>query len=382
MEHPSTYCNCLSDKACTSPIAFPYDQEKMERDETRLYRWLLLSLLLHCTLSFLFMMMPQERFVHSEPTVIFDADEPSTRMLDNSTPAPLPGQPGSQPAIQSDPEEVQFDVQQNQSSKFGAPELEAEQFSPSTGEGENPQPEAKDPNDSTASEALPQTPTINEQPQQIEEKAAEPINDPSPRELSATALLEQQSPASGKRDSQENPQDVKKESEPIADASHKAEKSKSPFEFSGSKSRGPITKNLSLAKLTEGFLDFVKDRGTNETITLQSNDVRYASYFQKVGWFLQNSFHLHNRPITIDHSVRETIDLHMVIEKSGALSSCTIKQPCSAPAINNLLRKIVEAASPFPPLPAHLKRDRLSVNIPIYIDAHPGTNLYHFTFRG
>ncbi len=330
------------------------------QDDTRLYRWLMLSLLLHSLLSFLFV-LHQENKVREEASIIFaqpDQQNGQTQMMPMAEPLPMP--PQQQPTP-TDPEEVQFNINLNQDSKFGAPELMADQYTPqatteSDAENEAQQPDAQESSHGTKTEEP--SHSASESAQEQTNETVESVS------LSPTSLLSDEKEVVAAKPKDES-----------------ADQQKNPFEGSR-KSAGPVSKQLSLAKLTEGFLDFVKERGPQESVPLQSNDVKYASYFQKVGWFLQNSFHLHNRPITLDYNVREMIDLNMVIDKSGKLVSCTIRQPCSAPAINNLLRKIVESAAPFPPLPVHLKKDRLSVNIPIHIDAHPGTHTYHFTFRG
>lgn len=59
------------------------------------------------------------------------------------------------------------------------------------------------------------------------------------------------------------------------------------------------------------------------------------------------------------------VKLRFVIEKDGTVTHYEIADSSGYPLLDNATIEMVKRASPLPPIPAHLKRDRLTVALPI-----------------
>lgn len=59
------------------------------------------------------------------------------------------------------------------------------------------------------------------------------------------------------------------------------------------------------------------------------------------------------------------VKLRFVIEKDGTVTQYEIADSSGYPLLDNATIEMVKRASPLPPIPAHLKRDRLTIVLPI-----------------
>ncbi|HLF66762.1 MAG TPA: hypothetical protein VI522_04020, partial [Gammaproteobacteria bacterium] len=142
----------------------------------------------------------------------------------------------------------------------------------------------------------------------------------------------------------------------------------------------PAKSPLTLSRLARGFLDYVKE--SNGEVDINTQDMRFAEYNRQLGWALQNSFRLNNRPLTLESDIRTSITLHLEINEKGSLEHCSLTPEIDS-SLQNLLLKIVRGAYPMPPLPAHhTASNTLHIKIPIEIAACKGTHSYYFVFRG
>ena len=142
-------------------------------------------------------------------------------------------------------------------------------------------------------------------------------------------------------------------------------------------SPGPKTK---LARLFEGFLDYMSDPRREEMIDYHAPDKRYADYMRKVGWALQNSFQLHNKPLTLEQDVHTQITLVLEIGRDGRLMALSMAPFTSEEMLNKHITKIVNKAAPFARLPDDFKRTCMKIKLPVYIDAQQGTHTYYLQF--
>lgn len=302
-----------------------------EREQTHLWRWLAPAIALHSLLTVSVLVhvhtadIPSDFYENHDDAVVLIQNEPPP--LQNEPPSP------TTPA----PEPVPFFIDLNKNSTFGAAQ---EHSDLATIEEKNTTPIAEK---ITNSEP--------EQPSSLESSTPPDTSSPSNNHIGIGDHEEQRT------------------------QSHRQELS-----TPADKTAAPVTKKMTLTRLAEGFLNYTKT-SRSQPIDLHTKDLRYAAYFQKVGWFLQNSFHLNDKLITLDEPVRETVEVRFIVKKDGSLSHTTILTKSPNPLTKHLLH-IIKQAAPFPPLPAHLNRNELEISFPLSINGATGKHQYYFTFTG
>jgi hypothetical protein len=142
-------------------------------------------------------------------------------------------------------------------------------------------------------------------------------------------------------------------------------------------SPGPKNK---LARLFEGFLDYMSDPRREEMIDYHAPDKRYADYMRKVGWALQNSFYLNNKPLTLEQDVHIQVTLVLEIGRDGVLRTVAMAPHTSEEVLNKHILKIIQKAAPFARLPDDFKRTCMKIKLPVYVDAQQGTHTYYLQF--
>lgn len=200
-----------------------------------------------------------------------------------------------------------------------------------------------------------------------------------PEEYADTATIGDEQADTAQEPKEEQPT----ESEPVAITEHVSTTEQAPIKRvrlhgMGRKTVAPINSSLSITKLASGFVDYMHN---SETVNINTSDVQYAGYMQKAGWYLQNAFRLCNRPITLTENVQLLIDLHIQIDRSGKLVDCHITPLTEHRDVENLLMNVVRNAAPFPPLPAHIKREQLAIRLPVQLHLQRGTHEYNFIFK-
>ena len=140
---------------------------------------------------------------------------------------------------------------------------------------------------------------------------------------------------------------------------------------------GPRTK---LARLFEGFVNYMSDPRREEMIDYHAPDKRYADYMRKVGWALQNSFQLHNKPLTLEQDIHTQVTLILEIGRDGRLMNLIMAPKTGEEMLNKHITKIVNKAAPFARLPDDFKRTCMKIRLPVYIDAQQGTHTYYLQF--
>jgi hypothetical protein len=366
-------------------------EKKMETmpQGQRLRTWLLCSLALH-SLFALFLATRKMLMNHQQfPEIIFMPPAASQAPLQSAAqqpPAfPVVQQNPPPPAQQQQPtqEEVDFFLDLHKKSKFGygaqvklgdepggdestePAEVETKSADP-VGTEQEPVMDAAGAQDASAqqsSEVTPATPAPA--PQLPPPTDMEGITQANEAEHPAPPVVEQE-PEQGTK--------------PVAPEANQAI-AISPTRLNQGTSRGgspgPKTK---LARLFEGFLDYMSDPKREEIIDYHAPDKRYADYMRKVGWALQNSFYLHNRPLTIDHELHVQVTLVMEIGRDGTLRNLSMTPQTDAEMLNKHIIKIINKAAPFARLPDDFKRTHMKIKMPVYIDAQQGTHTYYLQF--
>jgi|GEM_PF-3684773 TonB family protein len=330
--------------------------------QEQLSRWFLPSLLFHLLIIFILFMFEQEKKKPAD--VIFFDDQEQQQQPIPVAPPYITHQP------QQPDEEVPFVINLPKSSTFGATSLVSEE----TKLAGDPSATANqsEPNATPESEITHDQPNKSQQPKQ---ETTPPETPSAPERLLPTApLLEPEQKL--------EPNDEAPAAPPQIPSPQQKRRVKN-FWGQAKQSASPINQKMSLTKLAEGFLNYAKEtHGT--AVDINSKDLSLEPTLQKIGWFLQNSFHLHNKPIALNQDVRTNITLHLEIDEKGSLINSYLSPQTNVPSLDRNLLRIAQGAAPFPPIPPHVMRNKktFNVKIPIDVDARSGTHEYYFLFRG
>lgn len=134
------------------------------------------------------------------------------------------------------------------------------------------------------------------------------------------------------------------------------------------KIRAPIKKELTFNELAQGFLSSLDEGGNdlmerkgNENIRPDFEEMRYLSYLHKIVWYMQNEWRRDNTIINCGPPVMVVTGVSVTIDKNGVLKKASIVQSCGNNQLDEAIIRGIYAASPYPPLPAHLNKEVLTV---------------------
>lgn len=140
----------------------------------------------------------------------------------------------------------------------------------------------------------------------------------------------------------------------------------SPIESNESykKTKGPIQKQLQFNDLARGFLNSLDEGGNdlmerkgNENIRPDFEEMRYLSYMHKIIWYMQNEWKRNQALMNAQVPPLIITGVSITINKDGILEQSAIIQSCGNNQIDEAILQGIRSASPYPPLPAHFKKD-------------------------
>lgn len=126
---------------------------------------------------------------------------------------------------------------------------------------------------------------------------------------------------------------------------------------------------LTLAKLSQGFLDHMKERGNN-TLTMlgkegaqpSAQQLKHERYLQKLNWCLQHSFKIHQQKLPPATPQDLKVELYFALNKNGSIRHLKLVKSSGYQAIDTFVSFIFQdASSSFPPVPEHLPHDPYSM---------------------
>lgn len=143
---------------------------------------------------------------------------------------------------------------------------------------------------------------------------------------------------------------------------------------------------LSLAQLTQGFLNHVKNEGNHAIHMLgkkggapTDEQIKYERYLEKLSWCLQNSFNINNHKFPIASTAESVVYVLLALNQDGTMKHCNITKTSGDPQLDRLTLFIFnDASTSFPPVPHYLPHDPFTIT---YIITHNtteqnGTRLY------
>ncbi len=130
------------------------------------------------------------------------------------------------------------------------------------------------------------------------------------------------------------------------------------------KTKGPIQKELQFNDLARGFLNSLNEGGNdlmerkgNENIRPDFEEMRYLSYMHKIIWYMQNEWRRNQTLMNSQVPPLVITGVSVTINKDGVVQQASIIQSCGNNQIDEAIIQGIRAASPYPPLPAHFKKD-------------------------
>lgn len=127
--------------------------------------------------------------------------------------------------------------------------------------------------------------------------------------------------------------------------------------------RGQPGKNITLADITQGFLEQWKNKGPN-LVRMYGNDnaapteeqIRYERYAARILWCLQNAWNIKLSELPRHVAVESDLQICMVINKQGKLDTVTVMRSCGHTEVDKFIVGTIHyASSSFPPLPGFIK---------------------------
>jgi outer membrane biosynthesis protein TonB len=132
---------------------------------------------------------------------------------------------------------------------------------------------------------------------------------------------------------------------------------------------------LTLAQLTQGFLNHVKNEGNHAIHVLgkkngtpSDEQIKYERYLQKLSWCLQNSFNIHNDRFPPSASMDDTVQVLLSLNKDGSMKHCHVSKTSGNRDLDYFTLFIFkDASTSFPPVPQYLPHDPFTINYVILV---------------
>lgn len=312
------------------------------------FHWLLLLAILINILFLLFLF-----FMNFDTSDFFFNKE--TELLENNAPVVFDSMPEEQQPEPIKTEEIA--ALNPRFSQFGATEMiqDEPEFSPGVYDEIIPEYMGKDQQDNEQSEQ--QEPEIEpekalEQKEVKEEKEAVKSE---PDDIQEVLYKPETKPKEA--------QELKKITKPTQGQQQKA--SQRTNTGTQTKIASPIEKKLTFNDLASGFLaswqndgnDWLEREG-NENIRPDFEEMRYLSYLQKIAWYMQNAWQRQDRVILQKGPTEIVVTgVRVTIDKNGNLKNALMVKTCGFSQLDDMVMNGIREASPYPPLPAHFKKE-------------------------
>ena len=135
------------------------------------------------------------------------------------------------------------------------------------------------------------------------------------------------------------------------------------------KIKAPVKKELTFTDLAKGFMssldqggnDLVERKG-NENIRPDFEEMRYLSYLHKIWWHMQNEWRRDTTILNCAPPAFVATCVSITIDKDGVLKRAAVVESCGNNQLDDAVLRGIRNASPYPPLPAHLKKDQLTID--------------------
>jgi len=148
---------------------------------------------------------------------------------------------------------------------------------------------------------------------------------------------------------------------------------------------GHGTSKISLADLTQGFLQSAQnERGAMPKKDSVGQDLALSRYYARIWSALRQSFNIEQELLQLRNSTTTDTLLILTIDKGGAVLQVSLQHPQKTPelrVIEESLRHAALNAGLLPPPPKVLlgTSDRVSLRLPLRVDAKSGNHSYQLS---
>jgi len=143
---------------------------------------------------------------------------------------------------------------------------------------------------------------------------------------------------------------------------------------------------LSLAQLTQGFMNHIRDEGKysvsmlgRKSGTPSAEQLKYERYLEKLGWCLQNSYNINNDrcpPIAQD----TTVHVFLALNRDGSVKDLGLAKSSGNIHLDQFTLFVFrDAGTSFPPVPHYLPNDPFAITYVISVAATNDKNLRFYT---
>ncbi|MBI2775074.1 TonB C-terminal domain-containing protein [Candidatus Dependentiae bacterium] len=126
------------------------------------------------------------------------------------------------------------------------------------------------------------------------------------------------------------------------------------------------TRSITFADIAQGFIHSIKNEGEDwlkrdgdDSKRPDPIEMRYISYIQKVVWYLQNSFR-QSEPKSWP-TTQAAVSFKITLDREGEIHHIEMMKASGNDLLDAFIRKRIEKAGPFPPLPDHFKRHHFQI---------------------
>ncbi len=153
--------------------------------------------------------------------------------------------------------------------------------------------------------------------------------------------------------------------------------------ISSSSTKKPPT----LAQLTKGFLEHIKNEGKDqittegqEGITPTADQLKHERYIEKLSWCLQNSFKINRDKFPVTTPIKTMVKVYLALNKNGTVQELHIVESSGNQLLDRFTQFVFQdASSSFPPVPQYLPHNPYKVIYIIEINTIQDTRIgLHF----
>jgi len=177
----------------------------------------------------------------------------------------------------------------------------------------------------------------------------------------------------------------KTESQPLEElkqnSAQKQPKKPPLFKSTAKKSESPKKKTISLADIAKGYMQkIVYDREHNVETQLRSlptsKQMALQVYSTKIFGLLEQAAKVNQKMLYAPENHTTDAALMLTIDRDGKLLEAHLIPQLHEKEIREWLFNFVKQVGLFPPIPKHLKKDKITLHYPLKINIHQGFGTY------
>jgi len=142
-------------------------------------------------------------------------------------------------------------------------------------------------------------------------------------------------------------------------------------------------KPLTLAQLTKGFLEHIKDEGKHRITTIgqegqipTAEQLKHERYIEKLSWCLQNSFKINNDKFPTTEPDKTIVKVYLALNKNGTVKELKIVESSGDRLLDQFVHYIFrDASSSFPPVPHYFPQNPYTITYIIEINPIHNTRI-------